>query len=42
MRLSKRRLFAPQTLIHLSLITLAKKTGFSLEEITAMMGRDSQ
>ncbi len=37
-----RRLFGPQTLVQLSLITLAKTAGFSLEEITAMMGPDGQ
>lgn len=37
-----RRLFGPQTLVQLSLITLAKTAGFSLEDIAAMIGPGGQ
>ena len=37
-----KRLFGPQTLVQLSVVSLAKTAGFSLEEITAMIGPDGQ
>ncbi|WP_417452443.1 helix-turn-helix domain-containing protein [Kiloniella sp.] len=37
-----RRQFAPQTLMQLSLITLGKSAGFSLDEIAGMFGEDGQ
>ena len=37
-----RRQFEPETLMRLSLITLGKSAGFSLEEISGMFGQDGQ
>lgn len=37
-----RRQFGPGTLVQLSLITLGKAAGFSLQEIAAMFGKDGQ
>lgn len=37
-----RRQFGPETLLQLSLITLGKAAGFSLEEISGMFGPDGQ
>ncbi|MEW2911215.1 helix-turn-helix domain-containing protein [Leisingera sp. JC11] len=37
-----RRQFGPETLLQLSLITLGKAAGFSLQEIAGMFGRDGQ
>lgn len=37
-----RRQFGPETLMQLSLITLGKAAGFSLEEIAGMFGPDGQ
>lgn len=37
-----RRQFAPQTLMQLSLITLGKSAGFSLDEIAGMFREDGQ
>ncbi|WP_411352367.1 helix-turn-helix domain-containing protein [Leisingera aquaemixtae] len=37
-----RRQFGPGTLVQLSLITLGKAAGFSLQEIAAMFGRNGQ
>jgi DNA-binding transcriptional MerR regulator len=37
-----KRLFEPDILIRLSFICLGKAAGFSLEEITAMVGRNGQ
>jgi DNA-binding transcriptional MerR regulator len=37
-----RRQFGPETLLQLSLITLAKAAGFSLQEISGMFGKDGR
>lgn len=37
-----RRQYGPQTLLQLSLITMGKSAGFSLEEIAGMFGSDGQ
>ncbi|KLN60988.1 MerR family transcriptional regulator [Kiloniella spongiae] len=37
-----RRQFAPQTLMQISLITLGKSAGFTLDEIAGMFGEDGQ
>lgn len=37
-----RRQFGPETLLQLSLITLGKAAGFSLQEIAGMFGKDGQ
>ncbi|UWQ63558.1 helix-turn-helix domain-containing protein [Leisingera caerulea] len=37
-----RRQFGPETLLQLSLITLGKAAGFSLQEIAGMLGKDGR
>ncbi|KKJ77226.1 MerR family transcriptional regulator [Kiloniella litopenaei] len=37
-----RRQFTPETIMQLSLITLGKSAGFSLDEISGMFGEDGQ
>lgn len=37
-----RRQYGPETLLQLSLITMGKSAGFSLDEIAGMFGRDGQ